>query len=139
MKEKQMPTMTVARAIGLTGKEVLDYLDRDAEVPTVTKAACQGDVSVFRTDDPEATTPMPANGVIVVRSEASQNTHSLHPNGDVFFDYRESDLLLGVLTVAKGSAALLSHQEHGALEITPGTYRIGRQREFAGEWRMVQD
>lgn len=137
--EKRMP-ITLAKAIELTEKEVLDYLDRDSEVPTVTTAACQGDVSIFRTDkDDPATTVMPARGVIVVRSEASQNTHSIHPNGEVFFDYRESGLLLGVLTVAEGSTALVSHQEHGALEITPGTYRIGRQREFAGEWRMVTD
>lgn len=133
-------TITLAKAIELTDKEVLDYLDRDSEVPTVTTAACQGDVSIFRTDDDDpATVPMPAKGVVVVRSEASQNTHSIHPNGEVFFEYRESGLLLGVLTVPEGSTALLSHQEHGALEITPGTYRVGRQREFAGEWRMLED
>jgi len=132
--------ITLAKAIEITETEVLDYLDRDSEVPTVASAACQGDVSIFRTDDDDpAVTVMPAKGVIVVRSEASQNTHSIHPNGEVFFDYRENGLLLGVLTVAEGSTALVSHQEHGALEIMPGTYRIGRQREFAGEWRMVAD
>lgn len=132
--------ITLAKAIEITETEVLDYLDRDSEVPTVSSAACQGDVSIFRTDDDDpAVTVMPAKGVIVVRSEASQNTHSIHPNGEVFFDYRENGLLLGVLTVAEGSTALVSHQEHGALEIMPGTYRIGRQREFAGEWRMVAD
>lgn len=135
-----MSTMTLAQAVELTGKEVLDYLDHEAGVPTVTSAACQGDVSIFRTEtDPRATTPMPKGGVIVVRSEASQNTHSIHPNGPVFFDYREADLMLGVLTVPEGSSALVSHQEHGALEVLPGTYRVGRQREFAGEWRMVTD
>lgn len=135
-----MTVMTLARAVEMTGKDVLDYLDRDAEVPIITASACQGDVSVFRTDtDQDATTKMPTQGVIVVRSEASMNTHSIHPNGPVFFDYREAGLLIGVLTVPEGSTALLSHQEHGALEIMPGTYRVGRQREFAGEWRMVQD
>lgn len=135
-----MSTLTLGRAVEITGKEVLDYLDRDAHVPTVTQAACQGDVSILRADDKPATTPLPAKGVIVVKSEASSNTHSIHPNGEVFFDYREDgSLLLGVLTVPEGSTALVSHQEHGALEVTPGSYRIGRQREYQGEWQMVRD
>lgn len=130
---------SLADAIELTGQEVLEYLDREAAVPTISTAAAQGDVSILRCAAKEATTRLPEKGVIVVRSEASSNTHSLHANGPCFFDYRESGLLLGVLTVPEGSTALISHQEHGALEILPGTYDIGRQREFAGEWRMVQD
>jgi hypothetical protein len=132
-------TLTQGAAEKLTGVEILDYLDRNDPVPTISEAAAQGDVSILRSTAKEATTPLPAKGVIVVRSEASSNTHSLHANGPCFFDYREAGLLLGVLTVPEGSSALISHQEHGALEITPGTYDIGRQREFAGEWRMVQD
>ncbi|MGN6199994.1 hypothetical protein [Humibacter sp.] len=133
-------TMTLGQAIEITGKDVLDYLDREASVPVVTKAGCQGDVSILRSDGKPATTPMPKQGVVIVRSEASSNTHSLHPNGPVFWDYREDgSLQLGVLTVPNGSTALMSHQEHGALEITPGTYRVGRQREFQGEWQLVRD
>lgn len=132
-------TLTQGAAEKLTGVEILDYLDRDATVPTITTAAAQGDVSILRCQAEDAATPLPAKGVIVVRSEASSNTHSLHANGPCFFDYREAGLRLGVLTVPQGSTALISHQEHGALEILPGTYNIGRQREFAGEWRMVQD
>ena len=49
------------------------------------------------------------------------------------------DLVLGVLTVPGGTRAVLAHPEHGFLEIDPGTYQIGRQREYAGEWRMVAD
>lgn len=136
-------TMTLHEAIDLTGTEVLDYLDREAAVPTVTTAACQGDVSIFRRDNINpATTPMP-KAVTVVRSESSSNTHVLHPDGACFFDYNEKssvrDLTLGVLTVPAGSKAILAHQEHGMLSIEPGTYRIGRQREFAGEWAFVAD
>lgn len=127
----------------VTGKTVLDYLDRSAEVPTISTAACQGDVSIFRRDTmAPATTPMPAT-VMVVRSEASANTHTLHPNGACFFDYNPdqsvSNLTIGTLTVAEGSSAFMSHQEHGGIEILPGTYRIGRQREWAGEWAYVAD
>jgi len=136
-------TMTLSEAITHTSTEVLDYLDRSATVPTVTTAACQGDVSVFRNDTIKAaTTPMPKM-VMVVRSEASSNTHTLHPNGQCFFDYNEAasvtDLVLGTLSVPEGSKAILAHQEHGFLSIEPGTYTVGRQREWASTWSYVAD
>jgi hypothetical protein len=133
---------TLFEATKSTGVAVFDYLDHDAEVPTITEAACQGDVSIFRTTKPAATTPMP-KVVMVVRSEASSNTHTLHPSGECFWEYNRAasvtDLVLGTLTVADGSKALLMHQEHGGIEIGPGTYHVGRQREWAGEWAMVAD
>lgn len=134
--------ITLADAIAATGKEVLDYLDRAAEVPVVSRAACQGDVSILRVTTHPAATSMPAT-VVVVASEASSNTHTLHPDGECFWEPHTatdpSDVVLGVLTVAEGSHAFMSHQEHGALLIAPGTYRIGRQREFSGEWAYVRD
>lgn len=134
---------TLSEATKTTGITVLDYLDHAEDVPVITTAACQGDVSVFRDDTARpATVPMPKT-VTVVRSEASSNTHTLHPDGPCFWEYNEAasvtDLVLGKLTVPDGSKALLMHQEHGALEIAPGTYRVGRQREFAGEWAFVAD
>ena len=138
-----MSVMTLAESIEITGKDVLAWLDREAAVPVISQGACQGDVSCFRRDDvPAAVTPM-SHTVMVVRSEASSNTHTLHPNGECFWDYREStsasQLVVGVLTVPEGSEALLSHQEHGNFSIAPGTYTVGRQRELAGEWAMVAD
>lgn len=119
---------------------VLDHLERDIEVPTVTTAACQGDVSILRVTTQEATQPIPQAGVAVVRGENGGNTHSLH--GDGFWnpiDRTGGDLTLGTLTVAEGSEAYLLHPEHGGMAIAPGTYRVGRQREWAGEWREVAD
>ena len=137
-----MSVLTLQEAITLTGTNVLEHLDREASVPVVTKAACQGDVSIFRANVTQATTPMPKT-VMVVRSEASSNTHTLHPDGECFWEYNKNasvtDLVLGTLTVPEGSKAILAHQEHGMLSIEPGTYTVGRQREFAGEWAMVAD
>jgi hypothetical protein len=125
---------------------VLKYLARDADVPVVNTAACQGDVSILRVTLCEAATPLPQAGFPVVRGEAGGNTHSLHaaPGSGVCFDPNTGsgdfgDLVLGVLTVPGGTRAVLAHPEHGFLEIDPGTYQIGRQREYAGEWRMVAD
>jgi hypothetical protein len=131
-------TWTLADAIAATGKDVYDYLDRQAEIPTITTAGIQGDVSILRVTTSPATSPMPADGVIVIEGETG-HTHSLHGAG--FFDRATSrdGLTVGTLTVPQGVDVIMSHQEHGALLIAPGTYRIGRQREFAGEWRQVAD
>lgn len=136
-----MPTLTLAEVEKITGVSVFDYLTRDAEVPTVTKSAAQGDVSILRVAKRKAaTTPIPKAGIAVVKGENGSNTHSLH--GDAFFNPSDgggNDLLLGTLTVPKDSEAYLLHPEHGGMAIQTGTYEIGRQREFAGEWRMVAD
>lgn len=134
--------MIVSEAISKFGTEVLDHLDRQVQVPVVTTAACQGDVSILRVTTAPATTVVGKAGVAVVRGENGGNTHSLHGSGSIFWDVapeRADSLVLGTLTVPAGSEAVLAHPEHGFLSIAPGTYRLGRQREFAGEWRMVAD
>ena len=135
-----MSTSTIDSMTTRTGVTVLDHIDPSADVPVVSIAAAQGDVSILRVTTRPATTPMPAR-VDVVRGEAGGNTHSLHPSGDCFWDAATArsvaDLTLGTLTVPEGSTAVLAHPEHGFLELAPGTYRIGRQREYAGEWAYV--
>ena len=137
-----MSTSTIDSMTTRTGVTVLDHIDPSADVPVVSVAAAQGDVSILRVTTRPATTPMPAR-VDVVRGEAGGNTHSLHPSGDCFWDAGTArsvaDLTLGTLTVPEGSTAVLAHPEHGFLELAPGTYRIGRQREYAGEWAYVAD
>jgi len=132
-------TITLAHVEAKFGVAMLDHLDRQAEIPTVTKAACQGDVSILRVTTKAATTPLPQAGVAVVRGENGGHTHSVH-GARCFYDPAEGgSLTLGTLTVPDGGEAFLLHPEHGGLAIAPGTYRVGRQREFAGEWRMVAD
>lgn len=133
---------TLAEAVKHTNVTVHDYLDHTAEVPRVSQVAAQGDVLILRVTTAAATTVMPKT-VVVVASEASSNTHTLHPSGECFYDAHKAtnqgDILLGKLTVPEGSTAVLIHQEHGALEIEPGTYEIRRQREWQNEWQMVHD
>ena len=137
-----MSTSTIDSMTTRTGVTVLDHIDPSADVPVVSVAAAQGDVSILRVTTRPATTPLPAR-VDVVRGEAGGNTHSLHPSGDCFWDAATArsvaDLTLGTLTVPEGSTAVLAHPEHGFIELAPGTYRIGRQREYAGEWAYVAD
>ena len=137
-----MSARTIDAMTASTGVAVLDHIDTSADVPVVTTAAAQGDVSVLRVTTAMATAHMPAR-VDVVRGEAGGNTHSLHPSGPCFWDAHTArsvtDLTLGTLTVPDGSTAVLAHPEHGFLEVAPGTYRVGRQREYAGEWAYVAD
>lgn len=70
----------------------------------------------------------------------SGHAHTL--TGAGFFDaapVSTGSLVVGTLTVPADTDVLLTHPEHGAFLIAPGTYRIGTQREFAGEWRAVAD
>lgn len=119
------------------GVSHLDHLDKQADIPTVSRLAFQGDVAIVSVTAKPATSPIPQTGFPVVRGENGRNTHALFGAG--FFDTRGAGLLLGVLTVPVGEQVLLSHPEHGGLLIQPGTYEIRRQREQADEIRMVAD
>lgn len=131
---------TMQDLISTYNVDVLDHLDRQVDVPILSAPQIQGDVSILPVATPVATTPIPAAGVPVVRGESGGNTHLLLGQG--FFDLATAgagSLELGTLTVPEGKEAYLAHPEHGYAGIAPGTYKIGRQREWAGEWRMVAD
>jgi hypothetical protein len=131
--------MILSEALEITGTAVYEWLDHEAEVPVVDTAACQGDISILRVTVNDATTALPRAGVVLVRSEATSHTHTLHGDGCFYDPATRDGLDLGRLTVPEGREALISHQEHGALLVQPGTYRICRQREYAGEWAYVAD
>lgn len=137
-----MSSMTIAQAIGRYGVDILDHLDRDATVPVLSGLQMQGDVAVIPLTSGAATTPVPAEGVAVVRGEAGGNTHLLLADGPVLFDPHPAsttNLRLGVLEVPAGAQAYLAHPEHAFAGIAPGVYELRRQREQADELRMVAD
>lgn len=131
--------ITLAKLEADFGLTYDEHLDREAEIPTVKDApAPQGDVMVRPVAGlTPAITPVPAEGVAVVRGENGGNTHLLV--GKAFFDFRENGLVIGVVTVPDGATALLSHPEHGGFLIAPGSYEIRRQREQKDEIEMVRD
>lgn len=133
---------TLAQIETQYGLTHLDHLDRDADLPTVTRLAFQGDVAIIRRAGKfkPATTPIPPAGFPAVRGENGGNTHLLVGVG--CYDQQApsaSNLMLGVLTVPAGGTCLLSHPEHGGMVIAPGTYELRRQREQADELRLVAD
>lgn len=135
---------TLADAERVFGTTHYDYLDRSADIPVIARIAAQGDVLIQRQDDRSAATkPVPAAGFPVISAGNGGHTHALY--GPVFYTPSTtagtdpSDLELGVLTVPEGVRGLLSHPEHGALLIEPGTYVVKRQREQADVARFVED
>jgi hypothetical protein len=134
---------TLADAEAAYGTTHYDYLDKSLEIPVVEQLAAQGDVLIRRATVAAATKPVPATGYPVVEAQAGGHTHALF--GPVYYTPSTSagtdpsDLVLGTLTVPAGAQALLSHPEHGALLIEPGTYELRRQREQADVQRFVQD
>lgn len=140
-----MGTTTLSQVEEAFGVSHLEYLDKEAAVPTVNGdgPAAQGDIILVPAPNATpAVTPIPAaTGYPVVRGENGGNTHGLFGKG--FFDAESTtgagQLSLGILTVPAGEQVLLSHPEHGGVLIEPGTYEFRRQREQADEIRLVQD
>lgn len=136
---------TLTQLITHHGIDVLEHLDREASIPVLTGMQRQGDVLVIPAAmlaQVEATKPVPATGVPVVRGEAGGNTHALVADGPVFCDTREAtvnNLTLATLTVPDGSVAYLAHPEHGYSGIGPGSYVLRRQREQGEIARLVAD
>jgi hypothetical protein len=141
------------------GVDVATHLDRDADIPVLTAPQIQGDVSIrrarlrwFRGRRParirrSAVTPIPPEGVVVSTGREGHE-HRLLPGParfDRVFSWSGSSPLIGILTVPAGCEQYLAHDEHGYLGIGPGSYEVGRQREWtpstlAGAgWRSVQD
>lgn len=143
-------TLTYEQALGLVGAVVPNHLAAEVAVPILTGVQAQGDLLVIPIEpadpgesvDPGAWRPVPAQGVQLIWSEATGNTHWLHqdqgchgvrwaqPESMVWRDEDDPDLRLAYVSVPSGQAALLIHtEEHGANGIGPGTYVIHRKRE----------
>jgi len=134
-----MTTSTLAELITRHGVDVDPHLDRDADIPVHAGPQAQGDVSILPVTTKAATTPIPAEGVVVATGREGHE-HRLLPGG--FYDpapQTPGSLVLGTLTVPEGVEQYLAHDQHGYMGIAPGTYRVGGQREWAGEWQRVAD
>lgn len=113
------------------------------EIPVLLGAQRQGDVAwAPRPTITPATTPVPREGICLVRGDVGGNAHMLHSwDGACFFDPAlGGSNELGVLTVPPGATAFVVHTgRHGANGLGPGVYKFWSQLEFAGEWRRVAD
>lgn len=120
-------------------------IEATAEVPVLTGPQRQGDVTFWPVDSPSNLGErVSADGVLLVRSEASSNTHVLDRyEGNVYWQPADRSAPLGdlgVMTVADGAVAYVTHtEEHGANGFGPGSYLVQRQTEQADVIRIVAD
>ena len=92
----------------------------------------QGDVLLIPTSPPTNHTPVKRDQgrVILAYGEATGHAHAIHhPNCDLVTTDAADELFLLVY----GDDVDLVHQEHSTLTITPGSYRVVRQREYTPE------
>lgn len=113
----------------------------DLDIPMVSgRAQAQGDLIVAPTRPGKSARPakpIPTAGVVLVRGNGG-HAHLLVGAG-TWTPGAAGSLDLGVLQVPDGDEAFLIHEEHGALGVGPGCYRIGQQQEIWDEIRRVAD
>lgn len=120
----------------------LEHLEAQAEIPVLTGAQRQGDVSWWpmRAGQVAGLEQVKPEGYPVVKGEAGGNTHLLLAEGEVLFaPSSQGGVRLGTLVVKEGSVAHLHHPEHGYNSIGSGTYLFNGQRTQMDEIRRVAD
>lgn len=87
----------------------------------------QGDVLLVPVADmPEGRPVAPESGrLVLARGEATGHHHSVAEEHGQLVDAAEG-VFLRIMT-----STPLEHQEHGAITLAPGVYRVLRQREYA--------
>lgn len=97
----------------------------------------QGDVFIERVKAlPKGATPKAReNGrVVLAHGEVTGHAHAIADPEALLFDVGEE------LFLQADGAVTLRHEEHGAIAIPPGTYKVTRQREYSpDEIRNVAD
>jgi hypothetical protein len=105
---------------------------------TMQFQARQGDVLVMAEEMPKGAQQemLEAGRIVLAHGEATGHAHAIrsqHATPFALPDKRRFVLI-------QGGRAMLKHDEHGAVKVPPGTYRVVRQREWQDEEiRNVED
>jgi hypothetical protein len=99
---------------------------------TVNQPQRQGDVFLIPVDViPEGTTTVARdNGrVVLAYGEVTGHSHAIAAPTATLLSTAENERFLRIV----GSGATLTHEEHGAIAIAPGEYRVIVGREFTSD------
>lgn len=97
----------------------------------------QGDVLIQRIEPKDVSklkkVPREAGRIVLAHGEATGHAHAIESTHATLYALAEdmADQALRLLEVKR--TARLSHEEHSAIELPPGLYRVIRQREFSPE------
>lgn len=103
--------------------------------------AAQGDILIIKINEipSEATEKKAENGVHIVTHSETGHHHTVDAANARFFDGGQ---MICYLQVAE-AAELVHHRSfdtHAPINLTPGNYKIVRQREYTPEgWRRIED
>lgn len=143
-----MTTATLGQLIDAHGFDVLDHLDRQAEIPVLGGLQAQGDLIIVPADvalddgqllHGEAK-PVPGEGIPVIEAIAGGHEHRLFasaPGTATFALATRTGQDIGLLECT--APAFIAHPEHAYAGIAPGSFVLRRQREQADEERLVAD
>lgn len=111
---------------------------------TFEKRAAQGDLYIERITDLPVTglvTVAPERGHLIVGHSETGHHHVIDAERATM--YRLPEEIYECFLVVSDTAVLehlRSYDTHEAIELTPGNYRVRRQREYTPEgWRQAQD
>ena len=146
---------TLAEVTEATGFAVLEHLEAEAHVPVLGGLQAQGDLFIVpigqspqgAPDIASSLTeaynvkPVPAEGVAVIAAVGSGHEHRLFAGTPGTATFGRSNTTVGqdIGVLECTEPAYVLHPEHGAAGIAPGAYVLRRQREQAGEERLVAD
>jgi hypothetical protein len=106
-----------------------------------TKLYAQGDILLELVDDVLPDKPLPNDpdgAVVLARGEITGHRHAFYDGAATLFradaHAREvpEALYIGHVKVAAPGAEL-RHEEHASIALSPGTYRVRRQREWEAD------
>jgi hypothetical protein len=113
-----------SEALGLS-KERLEFPDEF--VPVINAISRQGDVLPRRIDKAPAgirLEPVGRKGRTIVQGDNAHILHTLDAGTTVKFAPVEDRYIVGVATVEGGNAYLTHTEEHGSMELEPGTWEF---------------
>ncbi|MBM7784501.1 hypothetical protein [Tenggerimyces flavus] len=97
--------------------------------------ARQGDVLIVRVPTmPTGTRPVPrddAGRVVLALGEVTGHAHAIRDPDATLYELADVDQRFLEIT----REVTLTHEEHGAITLAPGTYEVRRQREYVSPKR----
>ena len=111
-------------------------MSRKAKVRPLVR---QGDVTLFPVAEPQGVVRarvIAEDRLILAEGEVSGHHHILEHPGARMVVTEAEEIFVQIMT----EGAEIVHDEHGALPVMPGWYRLIQQQEqVAGEWQNVRD
>lgn len=106
-------------------------MSKSAQTQAAAPHFRQGDVLLERVNSlPQGVTPVAREGgrIVLAHGEVTGHAHAIKNRVAKFYQAGNGERFLEV-----PQACSVTHEEHGAIPLEPGIYRVKRQREYSPE------